>query len=156
MRAHQKAFAGKGNLGRHHARVHINLHPGTKPISLPPYHASLAKREIIDSQLDAWLEQEVIKPSNSPWGAPVIIVHHNGKNRLCMDWRKLNERTVPDKIPIPHQMDILQALSGTQYISTFDALSGFMQLEFKPESWEKTAFRMHQGLYQVLRMPFGW
>ena len=156
VRKHEKAFATARNLGRYDARVHISLKEGTRPISLPPYHASPLKREIIDKQLDAWLEMGVIEPSQSPWGAPVIIVSQKGKNRLCVDWRKLNEVTIPDEFPIPRQTDILQALSGSQYMSTFDVLSGFTQLEFDQESRDKTAFRTHRGLYQFTRMPFGW
>ena len=111
-----------------------------RPIWLPPYHTSPLKREVIDAQLDTWLEQEVIEPSRSPWGASVIIVQHNGKNWLCVDWHKLNKVTILDEFPIPCQTDILQALSRVQYISTFDALSRFTQLEFEPESRDKTTF----------------
>ena len=101
---------------------------------MPPYAASPAKREIIDKQIDLWLSQEVIEESKSPWGAPVIIVLRNGKPRLCIDWRRLNAATVADQHPIPRQTDILQALTGAQYLSVFDALSGFTQMEFDEES----------------------
>jgi hypothetical protein len=156
VRKHEKAFTTMGNLGKYNAKVHITLKPGAEPVSLLPYHASPLKREIIDKQLDAWLEMGVIEQSQSPWGAPVIIVSRKGKNRLCVDWRKLNEVTVPDEFPIPRQTDILQALSGSQYMSTLDALSGFTQLEFDHESKDKTAFRSHRGLFQFTRIPFGW
>ena len=66
IRRRSKAFATKGNVGQHTLRVCIDLQPNIKPISLPPYHASPTKRDVIDAQLDAWLEQEVIKPSCSP------------------------------------------------------------------------------------------
>jgi hypothetical protein len=71
------------------------------------YGASPAKREVIDKQLDAWFEAEVIEPSVSPWGFPCIVVYRNGKPRLCVDYRKLNEHTVPDEFPIPRQSEIL-------------------------------------------------
>ena len=63
---------------------------------------------------------------------------------------------VADQHPIPKQMDILQALSGAQYLSVFDALSGFTQLEFEEESRPVTAIRTHRGLHHFKRMPFGW
>jgi hypothetical protein len=124
MEQNVQAFGFDGCLGHLRSKVHIELKPGTKPISMPPYHALPAKREIIDKQIDLWLSQDVIEESKSPWGAPVIIVLQNGKPRLCIDWRRLNATTIADQHPIPKQTDILQALLGAQYLSVFDALSG--------------------------------
>jgi hypothetical protein len=101
LERNQRAFGFDGRLGHLASRVHIDLKPGTKPISMPPYAASPAKREIIDKQIDLWLSQEVIEESKSPWGAPVIIVLRNRKPRLCIDWRRLNTATVADQHPIP-------------------------------------------------------
>ena len=75
--------------------------PGAHPISLLMYGASSQKREVIDAQIDKWLEQEVIEPSKSPWATPVIIVYQNGKPRFCVDYHKLNAVTIPDEFPIP-------------------------------------------------------
>jgi hypothetical protein len=72
-----------------------------------------------------------------------------------VNYRKLNERTIPDEFPIPRQSEILQALSGAQVLSSFDALAGFTQLEMADDAKEKTAFRSHCGLWQFRRMPFG-
>ncbi|HEX9613546.1 MAG TPA: reverse transcriptase domain-containing protein [Candidatus Bathyarchaeia archaeon] len=152
----QAAFGFDGRLGHYKTKVHIELVPGTKPISAPPYHASPAKREAIDKQIDLWLTQDVIEESKSPWGAPVIIVYRNNKPRMCIDYRKMNKATIADQHPIPKQTDILAALSGAQYLSVFDALSGFTQLEFDEESRPISAFRTHRGLHQFKRMPFGW
>jgi hypothetical protein len=130
----QAAFGFDGRLGHLQTEVHIDLLPGSKPISMPPYYASPAKREAIDKQINLWLEQGIIEESRSPWGAPVIIVYRNNKPRVCIDFRRLNKITVADQHPIPKQTDILQTLSGAQYLSVFDALSGFTQLEFDEES----------------------
>jgi hypothetical protein len=152
----QTAFGFDGRLGHLKSEVHIELMPGTKPISMAPYYASPAKREAIDKQIDLWLSQGVIEESKSPWGAPVIIVYRNSKPRVCIDFRRLNKVTVADQHPIPKQTDILQALSGAQYLSVFDALSGFTQLEFDEISRPITAIRTHRGLHHFKRMPFGW
>ena len=56
--------------------------------------------------------------------------------------------TAPDEVPLPRQEEILQALTGSQWLSTFDALSGLTQLEFAEEEQEKTAFCTHRGLWQ--------
>ena len=152
----QAAFSFDSRLGHLPSKVHITLMPGTKPISMPPYHASPAKQEVIDKQLNLWLSQGVIEESKSPWGAPIIIIYRNGKPHVCIDWHKLNKATVADQHPIPKQTDILQALSSTQYLSVFDALSGFTQMEFDKESRHITAIRTHCRLHHFKCMPFGW
>jgi hypothetical protein len=128
---HSNALGLDGHLGHYPAEVEINLHPGTKEISLAPYSVSPAKREVIDKQVDEWLKLEVIEPSKSGWGFPVLIVWRNNKPRLCIDYRKLNEVAVPDEFPLPKQTDILHALEGSQYLTTLDALAGFTQLKIK-------------------------
>jgi hypothetical protein len=72
-----------------------------------------------------------------------------------VDYRKLNAVTIADEFPIPRQSEILQSLSGSQVLSSLDALAGFNQMEIDPEDVEKTAFRTHWGLAQFRRMPFG-
>lgn len=155
LRKHESAFGVDGRLGQVDAKVEIPLKPGTKPISVPMYGASPAKREVIEKQINAWFEADVIEPSSSPWGFPVVVVYRNGKPRLVVDYRKLNAHTIPDEFPIPRQSEIIQALSGSQVLSSFDALAGFTQLEMEVNEKEKTAFRCHLGLFQFKRMPFG-
>jgi hypothetical protein len=150
-----EAFGLDGRLGHINARAEVPLKEQVKPISLPPFVASPANREVIDKQMDTWLQQGVIEPSKSPWGAPGFISYRNGKPRMVVDYRKLNELTIPDEFPLPRQEDILQTLTGSQWLSTLDALAGFTQVELADEDREKTAFRTHRGLYQFIRMPFG-
>jgi hypothetical protein len=155
LRKNAAAFGVGGRLGHVDTKVPIPLKPDTQPISLPMYGVSPAERGVIGGRVSAWFEAEVIEPSASPWGFPCIIVYRNGKPRLCVDYRKLNERTIPEEFPIPRQSEILQALSGTQVLLSFDALASFTQLEMADEAKEKTAFRSHRGLWQFRRMPFG-
>ena len=155
LQRNAEAFGVDGRLGHVDAKVTILLHPGTIPTSLPMYGASPAKREVIDAQVKAWFEAGVIEPSVSPWEFPVVVVYRNGKARLVVDYRKLNANTIPDEFPIPRQSEIIQALSGSQVLSSFDALAGFTQLEVQEEEREKTTFRCHLGLWQFRRMPFG-
>jgi hypothetical protein len=155
LRRRQRAFGFDDRLGKHPTRVHVRTAEGQVPISVPMYGSSPEKRRVIEEQVKKWLELEVIEPSRSPWGAPVVIAYRNGKARFCVDYRRLNAVTTPDEFPIPRQSDIMAALSGAQILSTLDALSGFLQLEMAPEDVEKTGFRTHLGLYHFLRMPFG-
>lgn len=98
--------------------------------------------------MDAWIELGVIEPSRSPWAAPVCIVYYNNKPRMVIDLRKFNKRVIPDEFPLPKQEDILQALNGSQWLTTLDALSGFTQLTLSDSAAEKLAFRTHHGLWQ--------
>lgn len=150
-----KAFGFDGRLGHLETRCRIRTKEGVEPIAVPMYGASPAKRLVIDEQLKKWFAQGVIEASESPWSAPVVIVYRNGKARFCVDYRKLNAVTIPDEFPIPRQSEILSALSGSQVLSSLDALSGFTQMEIAPEDVEKTAFRTHRGLFHFRRMPFG-
>ena len=114
-------------------------------MSLPPFPVSPEKRAAIDKQMNTWISAGVIEPSKSPWGflAFFFIAYRNIKPRMVIDYRKLNAVTIPDEFPLPRQEDILQALTGAQWLSTFDALAGFTQLEITEEEREKTAFRTH-------------
>ena len=100
--------------------------------------------------------QGVICESESPWGAPVIVVYRNSKARVCIDYWKVNSVTLTDEYPLPRQLDILRALSGSQWLSTFDVLSGFHQLEVVEEHRNITAFRTHKhSLLEFTRLLFG-
>ena len=115
------------------AKVQVPLNPGAKPISLPPFPSSPAKREVIDKQMDKWIQLGMIKPSNSPWAAPAFIIYWNGKPRMVVDYWRLNKIASTDEFYLPKQEDILQALVGCQWLSMLDALTGFTQLEIDPK-----------------------
>ncbi|QRW17991.1 Retrovirus-related Pol polyprotein from transposon [Rhizoctonia solani] len=156
LRKYELAFGLDGRLGTHNTQLEIRLRPGTKEISITPYHASPAKREVIDKQIEEWLKLGVIEPSKSAWGFPVIVVYRNSKPRLCVDYRRLNEVAIPDEYPLPKQTDILHALEGSQWLTTLDALAGFTQLTIKEEDREKLAFRCHNGHWQPTKLLFGY
>ena len=143
-------------MGHLDAKVQIPLIPGTKPILLPPFPSSPAKREIINNKMDKWIQLGIIEPPRSPWAAPAFIVYQNGKPRMVVDYRKLNEVVISDEFPLPKQEDILPALVRCQWLSMLDVLAGFTQLEVDPKEREKLAFRTHRGLWQFIQMPFGY
>ena len=106
--------------------------------------------------MDSSIELGVIKPSRSPWAAPVFIIYHNSKLRMVIDLWKFNERVIPDEFPLPKQEDTIQALNGSQWLTTLDALSGFTQLTMSDSAVENLPFQMHQGLWQYCRMLFSY
>ena len=75
VQKHIKAFGFDDHLGTLEAVAKIRMKEGTNPISLPMYGASPAKRKVIDEQMDKWIKQEVVEPSKSPWGGPIIIAY---------------------------------------------------------------------------------
>jgi hypothetical protein len=124
------------------------------PISQAPYRASPEGRRIIDETLAELLMDDVIEESDSPWASPAILVRQKGKDRFCIDFRKVNEVTKADQYPIPRIDDILSQFAGKAYFTTFDANKGFHQIQINEADREKTAFRTHKGLHQYKRMPF--
>lgn len=156
LKQHEGVFGLERKLGHYEEEVSIPLVPDTKPISIPPFHVLPANREVIDKQMDTWIELGVIELLKSPWGAPVFIAYQNNKPRMVIDLRRLNERVVADEFPLLRQDKILQSLEGSQYLTMLDALAGFMQLSIKPKDREKLAFCSHRGLYQFKQMPFGY
>jgi Reverse transcriptase (RNA-dependent DNA polymerase). len=107
------------------------------------------------------LEDNIIRPSTSPWNSPLWVVpkkrdaSNQIKWRLVVDYRKLNDITVSDVYPLPNISDILDQLGHSKYFSTLDLASGFHQMKVSPDDAPKTAFSTPTGHYEFNRMPFG-
>ena len=135
----------------------MNVKQGTKPIKQHPYRLPLAKRKDAEDEIKAMAERDLIEPSTSPWSSPAIMVpKKNGGIRFCIDYRRLNEVTIPDSMPLPRCDDSLDALGGSKWFSTLDLRSGFHQLGLDKESRPYTAFCIPgSGLWQFKVVPFG-
>jgi transposase InsO family protein len=102
------------------------------------------------------LQKGVIQESCSPYSAPVVIVRkRDGSIRLCIDYRRLNGKTVKDAYPLPRVLDTFDSLQGANFFSTLDLASGYHQIAMDPTDREKTAFTTPFGLFEFTRMPFG-
>ena len=134
----------------------IELAPGTEPVSKAPYRMAPAEMKELAAQLQELLDKGVIRPSVSPWGAPVLLVKKkDGSMRLCIDYRELNKLTIKNKYPLPRIDDLFDQLKGASCFSKIDLRSGYHQLKVKPEDIPKTAFRTRYGHYEFLVMSFG-
>ena len=134
----------------------IDLEPGTHPISKTPYRMAPVELQELKTQLQELLDAGFIRPSSSPWGAPVLFVRKkDGSLRLCIDYRELNHVTIKNRYPIPRIDDLFDQLQGAIYFSKVDLRSGYHQLRVKAEDVAKTAFRTRYGHYEFLVMPFG-
>ena len=107
-------------------------------------------------QLQELLDKGFIRPSVSPWGAPVLFVKKkDGTLRLCIDYRLLNQVTIKNKYLLPRIDDLFDQLKSAGVFSKIDLRSGYHQLRIKDEDVMKSAFRTRYGHYEFLVMPFG-
>src|SRR5262249_34145160 len=134
----------------------IELQPGVNPISIPPYRLAPVELNELKVQLQDLMDKGFIRPSSSPWGAPVLFVRKkDGSLRMCIDYRQLNKVTVKNKYPLPRIDDLFDQLQGASHFSKIDLISGYHQLKIRKEDVPKTAFRTRYEHYEFLVLPFG-
>ncbi|XP_052114340.1 uncharacterized protein LOC110278673 [Arachis duranensis] len=120
----------------------IELVPRTGPISIAPYRMSPLELAELKKQLDELLGKKFIRPSASPWGAPVLLVKKkDGGMRLCVDYRQLNKVTIKNKYPLPRIDDLMDQLKGATVFSKIDLRPCYHQIQVKESDIPKTAFR---------------
>lgn len=134
----------------------IDLIPGATPISKAPYRMAPKELQELKVQLQELLDKGFIRPSISPWGAPVLFVKKkDGTFRMCVDYRELNKLTIKNKYPLPRIEDLFDQLKGSRVFSKIDLRSGYHQLKVKESDVAKTAFRTRYGHYEFTVVPFG-
>jgi len=134
----------------------IDLVPGTSPISIAPYRMSASELGELKKQLEELLEKQFIRPSVSPWGAPVLLVKKKDASmRLCVDYRMLNKVIIKNRYPLLRIYDLMDQLVGAEVFSKIDLRSGYHQIRVKAGDISKTAFRTRYGHYEYSVMPFG-
>ncbi|GKA03667.1 putative reverse transcriptase domain-containing protein, partial [Tanacetum coccineum] len=127
----------------------IDLIPGIAPVARAPY--PLAPYEMKELS-----EKGFIRPSSSPWGAPVLFVKKkDGSFRMCIDYRELNKLTIKNRYPLPRIDDLFDQLQGSSVYSKIDLRSVYHQLRIREEDIPITAFRTRYGHYEFQVMPFG-
>lgn len=140
-------------LGIDHA---IDLEPGTAPPNKAPYRLTVEQLTELKKQLETLLQKGHIRPSVSPFGAPVLFApKKDGTLRLCVDYRALNRITIRNSFPIPRMDDMLDRLHGAKWFSKLDLHSGYNQVRIKAEDVPKTAFNTRYGHYEYLVGSFG-
>nr|CAD39902.2 OSJNBa0065B15.6 [Oryza sativa Japonica Group] len=134
----------------------IDLVPGTTPIHKRPYRMAANELAEVKRQVDDLLQKGYIRPSSSLWGAPVIFVEKKDHTqRMCVDYRALNDVTIKNKYPLPRIDDLFDQLKGATVFSKIDLRSGYHQLRIKEEDIPKTAFTTRYGLFECTVMSFG-
>ncbi|GJU66667.1 reverse transcriptase domain-containing protein [Tanacetum coccineum] len=134
----------------------IDLIPGAAPVARAPYRLAPSEMKELSEQLKELSAKGFIRPSSSPWGAPVLFVKKkDGSFRMCIDYRELNKLTVKNRYPLPRIDDLFDQLQGSSVYSKIDLRSGYHQLRVREEDISKTAFRTRYGHYEFQVMPFG-
>ncbi|KAG7512030.1 Retrovirus-related Pol poly from transposon 297 [Solea senegalensis] len=115
-----------------------------------------ADLEDVRKHLQELLRAGIIKESRSPYASPIVIVRKkSGAVRMCIDYRLLNSRTIPDQYTTPCIDDVLDSMTGSKWFSVLDLRSGYYQIAMAEEDKEKTAFICPLGFFQFERMPQG-
>ena len=142
---------GKTNL----AECNIELTDDI-PFRVKAYPVPYALKKEVDKEVSEMMKADIIESLVSEYASsPVVVRKPDGSVRYCIDFRKLNAKTVFDAEPVPNQEGILNRMGGDNFISRLDLTKGFWQVPIKEEDRKYTAFSTDQGLKQFKYMPFG-
>ncbi|GJY26252.1 putative reverse transcriptase domain-containing protein [Tanacetum coccineum] len=134
----------------------IDLVPGAAPVARAPYRLAPMELQELSTQLEELSDKGFIRPSSSPWGAPILFVKKkDGSFRMCIDYRELNKLTVKNRYLLSRIDDLFDQLQGSRVYSKIDLRSGYHQLRVRDEDIPKTAFKTRYSHYEFQVMPFG-
>lgn len=130
------------------------------PVFTKNYRLPYTQKAEVDRQVRELLENDLIELSTSPYNSPLIIVPKKTidgkpKYRMCIDYRKLNRKIIPDKFPLPRIEEILESLGKAKFFTVMDLYSGFHQIPLAEKSRNVTAFSTDIGFFQWKVLPFG-
>ena len=127
-----------------------------QPVRMKPYRIPHAWDKEVSDQVQQMLDNGIIRPSSSPWNAPVILVKKKDDSmRFVCDFRGLNDVTKKDSYPLPHIRDVIDRNEGAQFWTTLDAASAYWSMPVAEEDKEKTAFSVPRGKFEFNVTPFG-
>nr|GEW30586.1 putative reverse transcriptase domain-containing protein [Tanacetum cinerariifolium] len=130
-------------------KFQIDLVPDAAPVAWAPYRLALAEMQELSTQLQELSEKGFIRPSSSPWGAPVLFVKKkDGSFRMCIDYRELSKLSVKNRHPLPRIDDLFDQLQGLKVYSKINLRSGYHQFRVREEDIPKTTFRTRYGHYE--------
>ena len=136
--------------------THRIITTDAQPVRMKPYRIPHAWDKEVSDQVQQMLDNGIIRPSSSPWNAPVILVKKKDDSmRFVCDFRGLNDVTKKDSYPLPHIRDVIDRMEGAQFWTTLDAASAYWSMPVAEEDKEKTAFSVPRGKFEFNVTPFG-
>ncbi len=134
----------------------IVLRPGAEYFRQAPRRLNTEKKQSADDTIKELLKAGLIRESKSPFASGIVMVKKkDGTYRMCVDFRMLNDITIPDAYPLPRTDDLIEALGSASLFSSLDMGWAFWQVPVPEEKRHATAFATPEGLYEFNRMPFG-
>ena len=137
----------------------------TETIRTKPYAVPFSIRESLKGDISKMLQLKIIskmlqlkiiRESHSPYSSPVVVVRKkDGTNRVCVDYQKLNKVTMCDVEPMTPIANLIQNLRNHRFFTKIDLIMGYWHVPVAPVDIHKTAFSTPDGVYEILRMPFG-
>lgn len=128
----EKVFAGPKEVGRTDVGTHKIKLTDETPIKEAPRKIPLFKRDVIDTEIEKLETKGLIEKSDSPWSSQLVLVRKKDNSwRMCVDYRKLNAKTVKDAYPIPRIQDNLDSLNGAQWFTSLDCGMAYHQIPVK-------------------------
>ena len=129
----------------------------SQPVFNKPRKIPNAWQTEVEKQIGEMAENDIIRPSSSPWNSPILLVKKkDGSTRFVCDFRGLNDITKKDRYPLPNISDMLDKMQGAQFWSKLDAASAYWSVNLKEEDKEKTSFSVRNGKWEFNVMPFGF
>ena len=149
-------FSAKGERNGDYQTSALHIKTVGPPICQKAYRIPLNKREVVEEMIEDMLHDEIIRPSNSPYSSPILLVpKRDHELRLCVDYRKLNAVTESDAYALPLIQDIFDLVGGNAIYSTLDLKTRYYQMSVAEDNIPKTGFTCHAGHYEFKKVPFG-
>ena len=143
---HANVFARNPKKPSQTSVVHPIITESAPPVKSRYYRVPVAWEKEINLQIQEMLDNDIIRPSSSPWNSPIILVKKkDGSMRFVCDFRGLNNVTKKDTYPLPHMRDVIDKMAGSRYWTTLDAASAYWSMPLREEDKEKTAFAAPRG-----------
>ncbi|GFX43004.1 retrovirus-related Pol polyprotein from transposon 17.6 [Trichonephila clavipes] len=127
-----------------------------EPVCQHPRRLAFTVRKEVNKQIEEWLNEGIIRPSSAEYASPIVMVKKkDGSSRMCIDYRKLNQKLVKDKFPLPIIEDVLDTLQEEKIYSTLDLRNGFFHVDVDEDYRKYTSFIVPDGQFEFNKVPFG-
>nr|CAD2179014.1 unnamed protein product [Meloidogyne enterolobii] len=144
------------DLGNCTAGEHDIVTTSEEPVTSRPHRVPFKYRDELQKHIDQLLASGVMIESDTPWVSNIVLVQKkDGGLRPCIDFRKLNEITVPDHFPLPRLETILERVGNCRYYTSLDLASGYLQIKLSERASRKCGVITEDNVYQMVNLPFG-